>query len=311
MTKAISILTGLGITALAVLGIYKIVNANQSPKNEFYIQLVNPLPDTKWWGCGWKGNTGGPVKVGDIIKVSMDNTWEGTENSWLSIASYSQYGVDTFNQFYGGSHPEWGGINPFTPIAGALYQIDGHSTQYYNPPVPPDFTLVTENAVVEPSMVLPRADITIHLINAPEEVKTWEVWEVEMPDGGSMAQNKIASVNQTIKMNVPALCGFMGMFYREDGTRIFPGPGFDFDWCLNKDKDVFIYDYNTGLLTSYRQGDVNGDGKVSLLDVTWAEMVSLGQPGVTKEMIIRADINGDGIVDSSDINSLENILIGN
>ncbi|MDD5541448.1 MAG: dockerin type I repeat-containing protein [Candidatus Marinimicrobia bacterium] len=64
------------------------------------------------------------------------------------------------------------------------------------------------------------------------------------------------------------------------------------------------------------KGDVNGDGKVSVADITHAEYIIMGLPNpstgeaYTAEWIARADVNNDGSVDMGDVVRIENIMLG-
>ena len=54
-------------------------------------------------------------------------------------------------------------------------------------------------------------------------------------------------------------------------------------------------------------GDVNGDGKVNVSDVTMLVNMILGVVPKDEE---RADVNGDGKVNVSDVTALVNIILG-
>ncbi len=54
-------------------------------------------------------------------------------------------------------------------------------------------------------------------------------------------------------------------------------------------------------------GDVNGDGKVNVSDVTALINMILGV--IPKDME-RADVNGDGKINVSDVTALVNIILG-
>ena len=57
-----------------------------------------------------------------------------------------------------------------------------------------------------------------------------------------------------------------------------------------------------------KRGDVNGDGKVNVSDVTTLINMILGTATINKE---RADINGDGKVNVSDVTALIDIIMNN
>ncbi|MBO4813775.1 MAG: hypothetical protein J5523_02315, partial [Muribaculaceae bacterium] len=63
----------------------------------------------------------------------------------------------------------------------------------------------------------------------------------------------------------------------------------------------------TGITPSIIDGDVNGDGKVNVTDVTALVNMILGV--ITKDET-RADVNGDGKVNVSDVTALVNIILG-
>lgn len=77
----------------------------------------------------------------------------------------------------------------------------------------------------------------------------------------------------------------------------------------NKNNPIYIDDitlYYTAM-GSPDEGDVNGDGKVNVSDVTALINMILG--GIPKDME-RADVNGDGIINVSDVTALVNIILG-
>ena len=62
-------------------------------------------------------------------------------------------------------------------------------------------------------------------------------------------------------------------------------------------------EYQVGML----KGDVNGDGKVNVSDVTTLINMILG---ITPTDEARADVNNDGKVNVSDVTTLINIILG-
>ncbi|MCL2433178.1 MAG: L,D-transpeptidase family protein [Clostridia bacterium] len=60
--------------------------------------------------------------------------------------------------------------------------------------------------------------------------------------------------------------------------------------------------------TSFLAGDVNGDGKVDVEDVTTTRDVCFGLGKYNAETIARADVNKDGLVDINDILAIMNII---
>ena len=56
-------------------------------------------------------------------------------------------------------------------------------------------------------------------------------------------------------------------------------------------------------------GDLNGDGVVSVTDVTLLVSVVLGEENENVDMD-NADVNGDGILSVSDVTTLVNIILG-
>jgi len=66
---------------------------------------------------------------------------------------------------------------------------------------------------------------------------------------------------------------------------------------------------NPGYLTSKsaQRGDVNGDGKVNVSDVTTLVNMILG---IVPKDVVRGDLNGDGRVNVSDVTTLVNIILG-
>ncbi len=61
---------------------------------------------------------------------------------------------------------------------------------------------------------------------------------------------------------------------------------------------------------SHLLGDVNGDGKISLVDVSRMDIHLKGYRNLTDEEMIRADVNQDGIIDDKDNQILTMKLIG-
>ena len=54
-------------------------------------------------------------------------------------------------------------------------------------------------------------------------------------------------------------------------------------------------------------GDVNGDGKVNVSDVTTLVNMILG---IVPKDVVRGDLNGDGKINVSDVTTLVNIILG-
>ena len=57
-------------------------------------------------------------------------------------------------------------------------------------------------------------------------------------------------------------------------------------------------------------GDVNGDGKVSSVDVVLVKRHLLGMEDLTKEQEKRADTNKDGTIDIVDLANIQKIILG-
>ena len=57
-------------------------------------------------------------------------------------------------------------------------------------------------------------------------------------------------------------------------------------------------------------GDVNGDGKVSTLDVRWLRQYLIGGRELTDAQLAAADVNGDGKVSTLDVRWIRQYLIG-
>ena len=57
-------------------------------------------------------------------------------------------------------------------------------------------------------------------------------------------------------------------------------------------------------------GDVNGDGKVSTLDVRWIRQYLIGERDLTDAQLAAADVNGDGKVSTLDVRWIRQYLIG-
>jgi surface protein len=66
---------------------------------------------------------------------------------------------------------------------------------------------------------------------------------------------------------------------------------------------------NPGYLTSKsaQRGDVNGDGKVNVSDVTTLVNMILG---IVPKDAVRGDLNGDGKINVTDVTTLVNIILG-
>jgi hypothetical protein len=300
----------LGLLALLVFSMP--LQASQVSENICYIQLINPPPDAKWWVVGWNGNTGGPVPIGWSIKLSTVPGTYPVGYTGISIVTYAEYGVDTFNGYWGGCNSLDPIVNPFTPLPGQLWKLDCHSQERHDSLGSVDLKLVgSVPAGFIVGNVLPRVNVTVATINVPTDVTSWYVWEVQLPDGGSMVQEVIASIDKPIKINLPALCGVMGGFKRADGTRY--NVTFDQDWCLNEEGAVYQYDFNiqrmyrlSSAVFTNSIGDVNGDGEVDMGDVITIERQFLGLNPVTAA----ADVNKDGKVNMLDVTKVERLILG-
>ena len=62
-----------------------------------------------------------------------------------------------------------------------------------------------------------------------------------------------------------------------------------------------------GEKSDFIKGDVNGDGKVNVTDVT--TLVNMILSVIEKDMI-KGDINGDGKINVTDVTALINIILG-
>ena len=58
------------------------------------------------------------------------------------------------------------------------------------------------------------------------------------------------------------------------------------------------------------RGDVNGDGKLNIMDVLLAQRSRLGLGKLRAEEIARADLNGNGKVDILDILLMQKKILG-
>ena len=59
----------------------------------------------------------------------------------------------------------------------------------------------------------------------------------------------------------------------------------------------------------YAQGDVNGDGEVSVADVTVLVGILQEAEAVPDDWMHRADVNGDGEVSIADVTTLVSLLL--
>ena len=57
-------------------------------------------------------------------------------------------------------------------------------------------------------------------------------------------------------------------------------------------------------------GDVNGDGKVSAIDSSWAEFISIGKMKYTDSQLVCADVDGDGEITKNDGQLMLNYTVG-
>ncbi|MBQ0069790.1 MAG: C10 family peptidase [Bacteroidales bacterium] len=93
------------------------------------------------------------------------------------------------------------------------------------------------------------------------------------------------------------------------------------DLVQNEDYFVSVYYYSNGTLTkaggtifytilgsSYKPGDVNGDGVVDIADVNLTIDIILALK--SKSSYPAADVNGDGKVDVADMNAIINMILG-
>lgn len=63
--------------------------------------------------------------------------------------------------------------------------------------------------------------------------------------------------------------------------------------------------------TIYEVGDVNGDGKISVLDYSFVKSYLLGNIVLNSTELYRADLNGDGVVDETDLEMIKEIVLLN
>ena len=57
-------------------------------------------------------------------------------------------------------------------------------------------------------------------------------------------------------------------------------------------------------------GDVNGDGRITVKDVTLIRYCILGKTELTDRQIARADMDGDGEITTNDANLLRKKILG-
>ena len=60
------------------------------------------------------------------------------------------------------------------------------------------------------------------------------------------------------------------------------------------------------LLKVYARGDVNGDGRVNIVDIAALNAAINGNATITE---VRTDINRDGNVDTDDVSALQQIIL--
>jgi hypothetical protein len=264
----------------------------------FYVQMINPPLETIYWTIGWAGLTGGPVKPNEIVAMSIYGKPYPPQNRGISFVSWGGFGCQTFNAYKGGIT-----ANVFEPVPGALYTVNFHSAANYEPT--PDLSYVIPQNDPVYGIPLPKTDIYVKVVNAPSDVSSWYVWEVELPDGGSMVQNVSGNITDILTMNVNSVFGMMGGFLHLDGTRIPVAEGpFDYDWILARDGDVYIYDFNW-VLQLATPGDSNLDNVLDMGDVVRVERKILGL-----EKIFNTDANRDGVTDMGDVIKIERNILG-
>ena len=59
-----------------------------------------------------------------------------------------------------------------------------------------------------------------------------------------------------------------------------------------------------------KMGDVNGDGKINIKDVTYIRYYILGKIELSNAQIARADMDGDGEITTNDANKLRKLILG-
>lgn len=70
------------------------------------------------------------------------------------------------------------------------------------------------------------------------------------------------------------------------------------------------YKVNNGTYSSYRNGDVNGDGEVDMFDAMYLAKYTIGQAGFGMIIEQTADVDGNGIIDIHDASRLAKCIIG-
>lgn len=78
----------------------------------------------------------------------------------------------------------------------------------------------------------------------------------------------------------------------------------------NRAADIPVVTQSGKLTVSLRKGDVNGDGKVDILDVMLTINAILERTTLTEQQRVSADVNGDGAVDIRDVVGTVRIALG-
>ncbi|MBQ7669991.1 MAG: CotH kinase family protein [Clostridia bacterium] len=116
---------------------------------------------------------------------------------------------------------------------------------------------------------------------------------------------KTVPVGNVIKTDyVPEISGyeFTGWFTDEDRTEIYA------EDAAASGEELILY---AGTVSKFRQGDVNGDGRVNTRDLSLLKRIAASAAEEDGEISLeRADVNGDGKVNTRDISILKRIIAG-
>ncbi len=120
----------------------------------------------------------------------------------------------------------------------------------------------------------------------------------EPEEGGSVEGGGRYDFNEEVTVSVTANPGYEFVNWTENGTQVSADSTFIF--TVTEDRNL-VANFTEVSETDIKLGDVTGNGKVNVQDVTLVMQYALGLEALSDEQKEAADVNGDGIINVHDV----------
>lgn len=260
-------------------------------------ESAHPHKEYKTCWCGQWSYTGG---VGTAR--SCESCWDiqfTSSHSTVSLSASSNESVTISIGLSGSVYPSGGkfdyefddSVISVTQIDARTYTIKGVRAGKCDLV----FTAYTDSALTE---AITSMTIPIEVTSIPYLIK----YNGNGGTGVPSMQIKTYGNDKTLRTEIPTMEGFTFLGWSTDSSAVTPDSRYDPGDVYTENKAITLY----AVWKKVFYGDVNGDGKISIADVTTLNQMRYNEIEYSSLNKLKGDLDGDGELTFSDVSILQN-----